>query len=155
MAVTADLCRDPIDVAAAMQGLYRNDCGAVNVFLGVVRDHHQGRPVEALEYEAYEGMAKKQLVRVGEAIVARHGLRVLHVIHRLGHLRPGETSLFLGVSAPHRKESLAATADFVSTLKRDVPIWKKETFAGGETVWVEDCCSGAHAPSPGSVTGVS
>ncbi len=149
MPVTATLCREPIDVAVWTQGLYRKDCGAVNLFLGVVRDHHQGRAVSALEYEAYEGMALKQLARIGAEVVERFGLARLVVVHRIGALVPGDVSLFVGVSAHHRKESLAATACFIDRLKQDVPIWKKETFSGGEVSWVDDCCSEPSTTSQG------
>lgn len=145
MPVTATLCREPIDVAVWTHGLYRKDCGAVNLFLGVVRNHHQGRTVSALEYEAYESMALKQLERTGVEVAERFALSELVVVHRLGALVPGDVSLLVGVSSHHRRESLAATALFIDLLKRDVPIWKKETFTGGEVQWVDDCCS-EHSP---------
>lgn len=136
-AITAQLTRDAIVPEAWLPGLYRRDSGAVNVFLGVVRDHIDGRAVAALGYEAYETMAETQLESLGAEMAEKHGLRSLLVIHRLGRLQPGEVSLLLAVVSAHRKESLAATAEFIDRMKRDVPIWKQEFFEDGRVEWVE------------------
>lgn len=130
------LTRSPIDVPAMKARLLRGRDGALVVFEGAVRDNTKGRPTQALEYECYEGMAVKMMARIGEEIAAEHEIDRIAMVHRLGHMEVGETSVVIAVSAPHRKPAFAAALEGINRLKKIVPIWKKEFFEDGE-VWVE------------------
>ena len=126
---------DPIDPAplrAAVEGP-RN--GAVVMFHGTVRAHTGERRVTRLEYEAYEPMALAQLELIARDLRATHEISALACAHRVGPVEIGEDAMVVAVSAPHRAAALAATAEFIARLKRDVPIWKKEHFEGG-AVWI-------------------
>jgi molybdopterin synthase catalytic subunit len=130
------LTREPIDTEAIRAGLARPDDGAVVVFEGVVRNNTHGRPTEHLEYECYEGMAVDVMARIGREIAASFPIGRIAIVHRLGRLAIGETSVVVAVAAPHRRAAFEAALEGIDRLKRLVPIWKKEHFAGGE-VWVE------------------
>jgi molybdopterin synthase catalytic subunit len=134
-----DKCRigaeplDPQRLEAEVRGPGR---GAVATFSGVVRDHHEGRRVSHLEYEAYVPMALKVLAGIVEEAAALFGGPEIRVAHRLGRLDIGETSVVVSVAAAHRKEALAACAYVIDALKERVPIWKKE-FGDDGTFWIE------------------
>ncbi len=103
--------------------------GACVLFEGVVRDHHEGRAVDRLEYEAYEEMAQRQLRAVAEEVMADFAAREVHAIgihHRVGALGVGETSLLVAVSAAHRQDAFEAALRAVDRVKETVPVWKKE-----------------------------
>jgi MoaE-MoaD fusion protein len=132
--VVTRLTRDPIDedgfVAAAKHG----DDGAVVVFAGTVRNNSRGRKTLHLDYEAYEQMAQKQLAALAREARATFGVRQVTIVHRLGRLSVGETSVFIVVASAHRAQAFEACRWIIDTLKRTVPIWKKETFVDG-AVW--------------------
>jgi molybdopterin synthase catalytic subunit len=110
--------------------------GGVALFSGVVRNETGGRPVKFLEYEAHAPMAEAKLREIGETVRARWpGVKRLAMLHRVGRLEIGESSVLIGVSAAHRAEAFEACRYAIDTLKRTVPIWKKEHFEDGE-VWV-------------------
>ena len=110
--------------------------GGIVIFSGVVRNQTGGRPVKFLEYEAHAPMAEAKMREIGEAIRARwSGIRRLAMQHRVGRLEIGESSVLIAVSAAHRGEAFAACQFAIDTLKRTVPVWKKEYFEDGE-VWV-------------------
>jgi molybdopterin synthase catalytic subunit len=110
--------------------------GAVTPFIGLVRDHNQGRRVEFLEYEAYEALAVRALTRiVDEARQAWTDTRVA-VHHRIGRLEIGEASIIIVAASPHRAHAFAACRYTIERVKQIVPIWKHEHFAGGD-VWLE------------------
>src|SRR4051812_32660760 len=130
------LVREKIDPARLLAAVDDRAAGASILFLGVVRDHNEGRRVLFLEYEAYEPMAVRALEAIGAAVRAKHGAEVKVAIeHRAGRLEIGEASVAIAVSAAHRGVAYAASRDAIEALKREVPIWKKEHFEGGE-VWV-------------------
>lgn len=110
--------------------------GAVNVFLGVVRDNSLGRRVGFLEYEAYPSMAEKVMREIAEEAKARFGLIDCAVLHRTGKLAIGETSLLITVSCGHRAESFEGGHWLVNEIKKRVPVWKKEVWEDGEE-WIE------------------
>ena len=112
--------------------------GAVVIFLGVVRNHAEGRPVEALTYEAYPPMADKKMLEIAEEAHSRWPLHRVAVAHRIGHLGIGDASIAIGVSSSHRKEAFAACEFVMDRIKEDVPIWKKEHWADGPAHWVGD-----------------
>jgi molybdopterin synthase catalytic subunit/molybdopterin converting factor small subunit len=128
------LTREPIQaeplVAAAKQG----EDGAVVVFDGIVRDNTRGRKTLHLDYEAYEEMAGRQMRELASEARKRFGVRQVTMVHRLGRLQVGETSVLIVVSSAHRAQAFDACRWLIDTLKKTVPIWKKETFADG-AVW--------------------
>lgn len=109
--------------------------GAVATFLGTVRDANRGRRVLYLEYEAYGGMAEREMERIVADARARFEISDVAIVHRTGRLEVGEASVAIAVAAPHRAAALEATRFVIDTLKRTVPIWKREHFEGG-SVWV-------------------
>jgi MoaE-MoaD fusion protein len=116
--------------------LQRPEDGAVVVFEGVVRNNTKGRPTRYLEYECYEEMALAQMVQIGREIANNWPIGRIAMIHRLGRLDVGETSVSIIVTAPHRKAAFEAALEGINRLKREAPIWKKEFFEDG-AVWVE------------------
>jgi MoaE-MoaD fusion protein len=130
------LTRDPIDTAAIAKQLLQGLDGALVNFEGVVRNNTKGRPTEFLDYECYEPMAIKTLADIGRELAAAHAISRIAMVHRLGRMRVGETSVAVIVTAPHRKPAFEAALEGISRLKRRVPIWKKEHFTDGE-IWVE------------------
>ena len=108
--------------------------GAVVVFDGIVRNHSRGRRTIHLDYEAYEEMAIRQMRALGEKARERFGVRQVTMVHRLGRLEIGETSVLIVVASAHRTAAFEACRWLIDTLKQSVPIWKKETFADGQ-VW--------------------
>ena len=129
------ITRDPIDGDAVRAAVVGPSCGAVVVFHGTVRNRTGERVVEHLEYEAYEPMAIKQMAVLAEEMIAKHGIAALACTHRIGPVPIGEDAMVVAVASPHRAAALAATGDFITRLKQDVPIWKKEHFEGG-AVWI-------------------
>jgi molybdopterin synthase catalytic subunit len=110
--------------------------GGVVIFSGVVRNQTDGRPVKFLEYEAHAAMAEAKLREIGAAIRGRWpGVRRVAMLHRIGRLEIGESSVLIAVSAAHRGDAFEACRYAIDTLKRTVPVWKKEHFEDGE-VWV-------------------
>jgi molybdopterin synthase catalytic subunit len=130
------LTRSPIDTAALSRRILRGEDGAVVNFEGVVRNNTAGRQTLALEYECYEDMAVKIMAGIGAAIASSHPIGRIAMVHRLGRLEIGEASVAVLVTAPHRKPAFDAALEGINRLKKLVPIWKKEYFAGGE-VWVD------------------
>jgi molybdopterin synthase catalytic subunit len=127
------LSAEPIPVGRAVAWAERPHCGAVVLFTGTVRDHAEGRPgVSALEYEAYsEEVLPRLSTIVAEARRRWADLGRVAVVHRVGSLSVGETSVLIAVSAPHRAEAFEAARFCIDTVKTTVPIWKRETWEGG------------------------
>ena len=130
------LTREPIDTTSVIRQLLRGADGAVVNFEGVVRNNTKGRPTEFLDYECYEPMAIKMMAEIGREIARSFAIGRIAMVHRLGRMQIGETSVAVIVTAPHRKPAFDAALEGINRLKRIVPIWKKEHFADGE-VWVE------------------
>jgi MoaE-MoaD fusion protein len=140
------LVREPIRPSEIMENLKAPEDGAAVVFDGFVRNNFKGRRTLYLEYEAYEPMAYSKMREIGAQIRAQFSIHRLAIVHRLGRLEVGETSVFIAVSAPHRAAAFDACRYAIDTLKRTVPIWKKEFFAGG-AVWAEGEASAQEAKS--------
>jgi molybdopterin synthase catalytic subunit len=130
------LTRRPIDVRAAVARLLSGAEGAVVTFEGTVRNHTKGRATRCLDYECYESMALKMMARIGREIAAAYAVERVAMVHRLGRLLIGETSVVVIVTAAHRRAAFEAASEGIDRLKKVVPIWKKEHFIDGE-VWVE------------------
>lgn len=125
----------PIDIQKVIDTASSLGAGAVNVFIGTVRNNAHGKTVLWLEYEAYETMAVAEIRKIIDHASHRWPLLGWAVSHRIGTLRPGETSVVVAVSTPHRKDSFEACQYIIDTLKANAPIWKKEVFEDGEE-WV-------------------
>ena len=137
------LQREPIDVAELLAGTRGDGDGAIAVFLGTVRNRSAGRSVRYLEYDAYDGMAEREMARIESEALSRFSLTTVSVAHRVGRLEIGEVSVAVVVAAPHRAAAMDACRFIIDTLKASVPIWKREHGEDG-AVWIE-----GHGP-PGS-----
>ena len=133
----AELTREPIPVDRLLAEAARPDCGAITLFLGTTRDHHQGRRVTRLSYEAYEPMALAALEALERATLARFDVAACRIVHRIGEVPLTEASVVVVVAAAHRGAAFDASRWAMDELKRTVPIWKKETYAEGGAGWVE------------------
>lgn len=124
-----------IDSRGLVDRVLRRSDGAYVLFEGVVRDHHQGHAVESIFYDAYRPMAEKELDRIVREIETRFPDVALAVVHRLGHLLVGESSIAIVAASPHRAEAFDACRMMIDRIKETVPIWKKERGPSGEE-WV-------------------
>jgi molybdopterin synthase catalytic subunit len=125
----------PLDINEVIRAVEDPAMGAVVSFTGTVRDNSLGKAVSGLTYEAYPAAAEKMLARVADEIAERWGLRRVAIIHRVGHLPPGEASVVIAVAAPHRHAAFEACEYVIVRLKEIVPIWKKEFYTDG-AVWI-------------------
>jgi molybdopterin synthase catalytic subunit len=126
----------PINADELVAGMKAGADGAVCVFDGIVRDNTRGRQTLYLDYEAYREMALEQMRGLAAEAVTRFGVRDVAMVHRLGRLMVGETSVLIAVASAHRGAAFEACRWLIDTLKKTVPIWKKETFADG-AVWAD------------------
>jgi molybdopterin synthase catalytic subunit len=126
----------PINAGEIVAGVKDGADGAVCVFDGIVRDNTRERRTLYLDYEAYREMALEQMDGLAEEAKARFGVRDVAMVHRLGRLEVGETSVLIAVASAHRGAAFEACRWLINTLKKTVPIWKKETFADG-AVWAD------------------
>ena len=126
----------PIAAEAMVAAMKAGGDGAVCVFDGIVRDNTRGRQTLYLDYEAYREMAVAQMQRLAAEAVTKFRVRDVAVVHRLGRLMVGETSVLIVVASAHRAAAFDACRWLIDTLKKTVPIWKKETFADG-AVWAD------------------
>lgn len=126
----------PIDIAAVMAGVKAGADGAVCCFDGIVRNNTRGRQTMYLVYEAYREMALSQMQGLADEAVSKFGVRDVALIHRLGKLEVGETSVLIAVASAHRGVTFEACRWLIDTLKKTVPIWKKEYFVDG-AVWAD------------------
>lgn len=129
------LTAEPIDLAAVAAEAADDRAGAIATFVGTARIRSRGRTVTHLEYEAYEGMAERELERIAVSLKQRYELCEVAIAHRVGRVGIGEPSVAIAVSAPHRADALAACKEAIDTLKDTVPLWKKEVYEGGEE-WI-------------------
>ena len=137
----ASLTREPIDPGPLLEAVRRASDGGLALFVGAVRDHHEGRAVDHLVYEAYEPMAERELERIQRSLETEYpGVRVA-IRHRIGRLSVGDVAVAIVAAAPHREEAFAACRAGIERIKATVPIWKKEYGPAGE-FWVEGCATG-------------
>jgi molybdopterin synthase catalytic subunit len=130
------LTTQPIDTAGLIEAARHPAAGAVVLFLGTTRELTNGRQTVALEYEAYREMAHRQLAELESEARRRWPVIQCSIVHRLGRVPPTEPSVAIAVSTPHRADAFAAGQWLIDSLKRDVPIWKREEWADGSTEWV-------------------
>ena len=131
-----ELTTDPIDISTVARRVVPPECGATVTLDGYVRQFTKGRETLHLFYEAYEPMAIKEMEKLIEQARSRFEISNVGIVHRVGRLEIGETSVVISVAAPHRKAAFAACEWLICELKRTVPIWKKEVYADGEE-WIE------------------
>jgi MoaE-MoaD fusion protein len=132
----AAMVREPIETEAQLRRIKQPQDGAVAVFEGIARNNTRGRRTLHLDYEAYEDMALKQMEQLAQQALTRFSIRDLAIVHRLGRLEIGETSVLILVASAHRAAAFDACRWLIDMLKRTVPIWKKEYFEDG-AVWAE------------------
>ena len=140
----ATIVHERIETTSVLAGIKRPEDGAVVVFEGIVRNHTRGRRTLYLDYEAYEEMALKQMEELAARALADFKIRDVAIVHRLGRLEIGETSVLIVVASAHRAVAFDACRWLIDTLKRTVPIWKKEHFEDG-AVWADG------EPFPGEI----
>lgn len=129
--------KEPIDEVWASEFVRHPAAGGMNMFAGTTRNHHEGKRVLHLHYDCYEEMALKQLQHIAERMVVKFKLEKVWVVHRIGPVSIGEASIVVAVSAAHRKQVFGAIAEIMELIKKDVPIWKKETYES-QSVWKEE-----------------
>src|SRR6266567_2857576 len=130
------ITHEPIDTPIVLAAIKSAEDGAAIVFEGVVRNHSRGRRTLFLEYEAYEEMARRQMESLTEQALARFQIRDVAMVHRLGRLEIGETSVLIVVVSAHRAAAFESCRWLIDTIKRTIPIWKKEHFEDG-AVWAD------------------
>jgi molybdopterin synthase catalytic subunit len=130
------LVTEPIDSALLLKNIKQGEDGAVVVFDGIVRNNTRGRRTLYLIYEAYQEMALRQMRALAQEAMVVHRVRDVSIVHRLGRLEVGETSVLIVVASAHRAQAFEACRWLIDTLKKTVPIWKKEFFEDG-AVWAD------------------
>lgn len=146
-AIDATLTHEAIDVAALLARVGGSGDGAIDLFLGIVRDHSEGAAVSRLDYEAYEPMAVALMLDLAGRVARSTGVSALTVVHRLGELAVGEVAIAVAAAAPHRAEAFAACRELVDAVKADVPIFKRE-HTGDGVHWVDARCDHPEAGAP-------
>ncbi len=147
---SARLTRGRIDPSKIIRSVGNPGAGAVVIFLGTVRNSGEAGQVERMKYEAYAPMAEKRLALAEEEVKRRWpATRAVKIVHRVGDLEVGEVSVAVAVSSPHRAEAFEACRHAIETIKRDVPMWKREKLAGGREVWVEGSAIGPETGTEG------
>ena len=127
---------EPLSMQQLNDLVKRPTDGAVVTFDGIVRNNFDGRPVEYLEYETYAMMAEKKLAEIGAEVQQKFAIGEIAIVHRIGRLEIGESSIVVAVAAPHRHAAFEACAYAMERVKTEVPVWKKEFFADGTDHWV-------------------
>lgn len=143
-----ELTQSVIDTKAITDALKAGEDGAITVFDGIVRNNTKGRQTLYLDYTAYDEMALAQMTELAAEAITRFGVRDIAMVHRLGRLEVGETSILIAVASAHRGVTFDACRWLIDTLKKQVPIWKKEVFVDG-AVW------GAGEPFPPEIVAPS
>ncbi len=136
--VVGELSESPLDVAALVERVRRDDCGGVMVFEGTVRSPNHGHQVLALEYEAWEDRAPAQLARIAAEVAEQHGLGAALAVHRIGRVEVGHPAVVVVAVGVHRDAAFLGARDLIDRVKAEGWIWKKELRSDGE-VWVDGC----------------
>jgi molybdopterin synthase catalytic subunit len=129
------ISQTPLLVEEVTELVRSESCGAINVFVGTVRNQTKGKEVLRLEFEAYESMALREMAKIAARAAEKWPVEAMAIHHRTGVLGIGEIAVIIAVSTPHRKASFEACEFAIDTLKETVPIWKREVFFDGES-WV-------------------
>ena len=133
----ARLTSQPIDVTALIREISADDRGAVTIFLGTVRNSNDGRPVNGIDYSAYDAMAVAEMTRIVDEACGKFRGVAIAVEHRIGTLQVGDVSVAIACAHAHRAQALDANRYVIEELKRRVPIWKREHYLDGTSEWVD------------------
>jgi MoaE-MoaD fusion protein len=136
VAQLAEIRDAPLSIDEVVDAVRHASAGAIAVFMGVVRDHHQGKPVQRLDYEAYRELADKELRRIVDELAATIDGTRIAALHRVGELAIGDIAVIVAVSSPHREAAFATCRTTIDRIKETVPIWKKEWAPDGSALWV-------------------
>lgn len=131
-----EITTEPLNVGEIARRVVPVECGAIVTLDGFVRQFTKGRETQYLVYEGYEPMALKEMEKLGERAKELFEIAHVGIVHRLGRLEIGETSVVISVASPHRRAAFEACEWLIKELKKTVPIWKKEVYADGE-IWIE------------------
>ncbi len=131
------ITKDPISIEEVTNKVVRREAGAINTFIGTVRELTKGKKTLYLEYDAYQSMAEKKLAQIGDEIKEKWGDAVVAITHRIGRLEISDIAVVIAVSTPHRADSFEASRYAIERIKEIVPIWKKEHWEDGE-LWIGD-----------------
>lgn len=135
--IFVNIRQDPLSLVKAFDFIQQKEAGAVNIFTGTTRNHHDGKKVIQLYYDCYEEMAQKKLKEIASEMIEKYDLKKIWIVHRTGLVPVREVSIVLAISGAHRKSVFDATIDAMNQIKQDVPIWKKETYENN-SVWKEE-----------------
>lgn len=141
-----ELSSEKIDISRILQSVHDHAAGGTAIFIGTTRNRSNGKSVLALEYEAYPPMAEKMIHSIADEVLAKWSVCKISIVHRIGRLDVGEASVVVAVSAAHRKEAFEACRYAIDTLKKTVPLWKKEFFEDG-AMWVDSEKTNDHHPT--------
>jgi molybdopterin synthase catalytic subunit len=134
------LVEEPLDLDALIADSIDPRSGALVVFGGTVRNHHDGRAVTQLRYSAYAPLGEKRIRAIEQDTIREFGVHHCRVVHRTGALGIGEVAIYAVVRAAHRREAFAAAQYAVDRVKHEVPVWKEESYADGSSAFVTGCC---------------
>lgn len=134
--IEAWITDEPISADTVVQRVAAAQHGAAVVFLGTVRDHNEGRPVQGIYYDAYREMAQQVLHEIVTEAAARVAGAHVAAVHRLGELQVGDVSIAIAVATPHRAEAFDACRHVIEEVKRRLTVWKQERFTSGDSAWV-------------------
>ena len=126
---------EPLSIDEAYAAVRRDDCGAVALFVGTVRDHHDGKKVTKISYSAFKEMAEKEFAAIAAEATSRWKLGAVYIAHRIGPLRIGDASVVIAVSSAHRTEAFEGCRHAIEVLKKMAPIWKEEFYETGKA-WI-------------------
>lgn len=140
------LTYEPIDSTTALAHVQTSAAGAVVLFLGTTREFTNGRQTLRLEYESYPSMAERKLGELERAAADRWPIVRSCIIHRLGRVDLGEASVLVAVSTPHRRDAFAAASWLMDQIKQEVPIWKQEQWADGQSSWIHPVDANSDQP---------
>ena len=116
------------------------ECGGIGIFIGTVRNHHEGKAVKALKYTAYAPVSEKMIRQIEQEIQQKFAVAYVRVIHRIGALNIGEKAIIAIAYAAHRREAFSACEEAVERVKHEVPVWKEEFYLDGTSQYVAGCC---------------
>lgn len=134
--IRVGITSEPFDIQRLISGFASEEDGALLLFLGVVRNHNEGREVAGLEYEAYEEMGEAVLEEIAREAQEGCGSDRILVQHRVGVLEVGGVSTVIAVATPHRAEAYEASRYIIEEIKKRLPVWKKENYVEGDSQWV-------------------
>lgn len=127
----------PVDPVFLRESLMREDAGAFASFEGWVRNHHQGKVVQSLEYEAYHTLASQEGTRILKLAQEQFDIHAAVAQHRIGHLQPSDIAVWIGVCSAHRDTAFAACRFIIEEFKKSLPVWKKEHYTDDSCGWVD------------------